>query len=484
MRGRTARSALPPGPPALPLLGHLPQLSAHGLGVMRGLAQTYGPAVTYRLGLQTIVLLTRPEAVREVLIEQPPGLTNAEFHHILRPMLGRGLLTTDGTEHQRLRRIIQPAFVPRRVASYRDAMIAHTERMLTTWRAGETLDVGRAMQRLTLSIMADVVVGVRRADGVDALGDAISVSSRVTAHRWLALALLAGEQAAGGLLRAGRTLPPFAALADGRFVDDRLLRHPLARWPGSPLRRLARTRESIDAIIAAVIAERRATRAVANDVLGALLAAEGEAALDDGVIRDQLITLLAAGYGTTAVALTWALYLLSEHPRVAATLRAELRRVLAGQPPAVDDLERLPYLNQVWNETLRLYPPVWAIGRYCHQGVDIAGYRIPAGTLLLLSPWVTHRLPDLFKDPCRFIPERFDPEHGEAHPPHAFIPFGAGPRICIGGSFATLEGKLLLATILQRFDPRLAPGHPVYPQPLIVLRPAHGMRMTLHALST
>lgn len=485
---RPARATLPPGPPGLPLLGHLPQLSAHGLGYLHGLARAYGPAATYRLGTQTVVLLSRPDAVREVLIEPPPGLSCAEFQHILRPMLGRGLLTTDGAEHRRLRRLIQPAFVPRRVAAYRDAMVAHTERMLEGWRPGATIDVGRELQRLTLGIMAEVVVGVRRPQEVDALGAAISSSSRFTLHRWLALALLPAEQAAGGVARATARLPLLAALGDGRLADDLLISNPLARLPGTPLRRLARTRESIDAVINRVIAERRAAPAGARDdgdVLAALLGAGGtgdEEALDDREIRDQLITLLAAGYGTTAVALTWALYLLSIHPPVAAALRAELRRVLGGRAPTVPELEQLPYLTQVWHETLRLYPPVWAIGRLCHQQVTVAGYTVPAGALLLLSPWVTHRLPDLFKHPHRFRPERFDPEHGERHPPHAFFPFGAGARICIGGAFATLEGRILLATILQRVDPQVVPGHPVAPQPLIVLRPAHGLPMTLRPL--
>jgi len=218
-----------------------------------------------------------------------------------------------------------------------------------------------------------------------------------------------------------------------------------------------------------------------GDVASALLTARDDdgAALDDQEVRDQLMTLLGAGHATTAVAMTWTLYLLSQNPRAAATLRSELRDRLGGRAPTIVDLERLPYLDLVLSESLRLYPPAWALGRLAHEEVTVAGYLFLPGTMFMLSPWVTHRLADLYAEPHRFRPQRFDPVHGERHPPHAYFPFGGGPRMCIGAAFATLEAKVLLAMILQRFTPQVVPGHPVIPTPLVVLRPAHGVRMTL-----
>lgn len=456
------QATLPPGPPALPVLGNIPQIRTNPLGFVSALAQTYGPAATFRLGRQTVVLLSRPDAVRAVLIEQARAFSNAEFNAILRPVLGRGLLTTDGDEHRRLRRLVQPAFNRKRVESYRAAMVAHAERMLADWTPGQTLDMAGAMQQLTLSIVADVLMGMSTWDQAAALGRAFEQAAESSRH-------------ASTLFRILRRPRP-------AMPDDGIWRGPLARLPFTAQYRLAVARGAVDAIVEGMIAARRAAPVDTGDVASALFAARDDdgSALGDEEIRDQLLTLLGAGHATTAVALGWTFYLLARYPAVAATLRAELRAVLQGRAPSVEDLERLPYLDQVWSESLRLYPPAWAVGRLAHQDVEAAGYRLPAGTMLMLSPWVTHRLPELFAEPRCFRPERFDPAHGERHQPYAYFPFGAGPRMCIGAAFATLEGKVLLATIAQRFAPELVPGHPVIPRPLIVLRPTYGIRMTLH----
>lgn len=446
----------------MPIVGHALHLRSNALGFVSGLARTYGPAATFRLGRQSVVLLSRPEAVRTVLIDRAGAFTSAEFNVVLRPVLGRGLLTTDGDEHRRLRRLVQPAFGRKRVDGYRDVMVAHTERMLAAWQPGATVEMGREMQRLTLGIVAEVLLSLRTMDETGALGHAFEVATANARQASLIVRTLTGARG--------------AALA-----DDRLWHGPLARIPFTPQFRVIEARQILDGIVDALVARKRAVGLDTGDVASALLTARDDdgAALDDHEVRDQLMTLLGAGHATTAVAMTWTLYLLSQNPRVAAALRAELHDRLAGRPPSIADLERLPYLDLVLSESLRLYPPAWALGRLAHEEIAVAGYRFAPGTMFMLSPWVTHRLPDLFAQPHCFRPERFDPIQGERHPPHAYFPFGGGPRMCIGAAFATLEAKVLLAMIVQRFALTLVPGHPVIPSPLVVLRPAHGVRMTL-----
>ena len=451
---------LPPGPAGLPGAGHLPQMATNALGFVRGLARTYGPAATFSIGRQTAVLLSRPEDVRAVLIEHARLLTSAEFNVVLKPVLGEGLLTTDGAQHQRLRRLVQPAFSRKRVDRYRDTMVAHTERMLAGWPSGATLDITREIPHLTLSIVCDVLFSLQDVAEVDTLGRSFDTATESARQASLVFRIL---------FRPRR----------GRTGDDSVWRGPLARLPGTPQHNLAAARGTLDDIVDTLIARRRAAGLDTGDVASALLAArdDGAGALDNAEVRDQLMTLLAAGHATTAVAISWALYLLARHPQVAAALREELERVLGGRPPRPDDLDNLPCLDQVWCETLRLYPPAWAIGRLAHAEIPAAGYRLPAGTLLVLSPWVTHRLPDLFPEPGRFLPGRFALRG--TLPPHAYFPFGAGGRMCIGAAFAALEAKVVLATILQRHTLAMADEHPVLPRAAVILRPARGIRMVV-----
>src|SRR5579885_661459 len=247
-----------------------------------------------------------------------------------------------------------------------------------------------------------------------------------------------------------------------------------------------RARKFLDDTINGIIAQRRASGDDTGDVISMLLKAEDEdgSTMTDQQARDELLTLLAAGHATTANTLTWTFYLLSEHPAVREKLLAELQRVLGGRAPTVDDLAQLPYLDMVVKESMRLYPPAWTQARFTTGDFEYGGYVIRRGTIILLSQWVTHRLPDLWPEPEAFKPERFDPETGQKYHPQAYFPFGAGSRICIGMPFANLEARILLATILQRFMPRLKPGFPVVPQPMITLFPKFGLQMTLEPAAT
>jgi cytochrome P450 len=268
------------------------------------------------------------------------------------------------------------------------------------------------------------------------------------------------------------------------FKMFELLLLPYSDWieklPLPPIRRFHRARRLLDSIIYRLIAERRAAgNRDTGDLLSMLLAAQDEhgGVMTDQQIRDEALTIFVAGHETTAVAMTWAWYLLSQNPQAEALFHAELDRVLAGRLPTVEDLPRLPYTESVFAETLRLYPPAWGIGRRTLTDFAIAGYTIPAGSIVAMSPWAVHRDPRWFPDPLKFSPERWLAED-TSRPKFAYFPFGGGVRLCIGEHFALAEGALLLATLGQRWRFRLDPGQRVETRPLITLRTRYGMRMT------
>jgi cytochrome P450 len=448
---------LPPGPERLPLVGNLLQFRRDQLAFVTGLQRSYGRAATFYLANLPVVMFFRPEAVRAILVEQARNFTNGEFVGELKGVLGEGLLTTDGDVHRRQRRMVQPAFHKRRVEGYAEVMVAHTQQMLDAWQPGATIDLAAAMQGLTLRIVAKALFNVDlRAEQTD-LGRAFTgVIENPVGHAW-----------------SLRGLP--------------------INLPITPYGKHQRALHALDQFVYTLISRRRAEGTDTGDVLSMLLAArddetagdsgaEDGASLSDREIRDQAMTLFAAGHETTSNALSWTFYLLARHPRERARLVAELRDVLGGRAPTVDDLARLPYLDQVVKESMRLYPPAWTQGRRAIAPFELEGYSLPAGQIVMFSQWVIHRLPDLWGDPDAFRPERFAPEAEQRIPPYAYFPFGGGPRMCIGMPFANLEARLLLATMLQRYVPNLEPGFPVVPQPRITLRLRHGLRMTLDPL--
>jgi len=435
----------PPGPRPRRVVGNLLEFRKDQLGYITRLQQQYGKASTLYLGKSPLVMFTTPEAVRYVLVEHAKDFIMGEITQGLRLLLGNGLLTTDGDFHQQQRRLVLPAFHRKRVESYRDTMIDYTERMLESWQPGQRVDIALEMQRLTLRIVAKALFNVDLTHESHTLGAAFDDVREYPNRRRYSL-------------RALRINLPFTAY--GKFVRAKAL---------------------LDKTVYDIIAQRRETGEDMGDVVSMLLAARDEdgSALSDVQVRDQLMTLMAAGHETTANALTWTFYLLSQNPRERDKLLAELHSVLNGQSPAVEDLAQLPFLEMVVKESMRLFPPAWLLGRRALKDFDLEGYHLPAGSFVLLSPWVIHHMAEYFAEPERFWPERFDPEKGEKQPPFAYFPFGAGPRMCIGATFAMMEARLLLATILQHYSPRLLPGHPVVPRPMVTLRTRFGMRMVL-----
>lgn len=443
---RTA--TLPAGPKGLPIVGNTLQFQRDPLTFMRRTQQQFGRMAHLRLGNETVVAFFRPEHIRYFLMEHPrnfikPNLGNGAN---LKAFLGDGLLTTDGEFHRQQRRLVQPAFHKKHVEGYADVMVQFTQEMLETWQAGTEIDMARSMQQLTLRIILKSLFNIDSPAQATTLGHAFNDVINNTQRRYTALAKLE------------RRLP----LAQNR-------------------RREAGAR-TIDDFVYGLITQRRAEGQDVGDVLSMLLDAQDEGnTMTDKQVHDQVLTFVAAGHETAQNTLSWTFYLLSQHPTVYEKLLAELQTVLAGRTPTVADLASLPYLEWVINESWRYYPPAWLQGRRALEAFDLDGYHFPANTVALVSQWVTHNLLDIWGDPENFRPERWDPASEQKVSHGAYFPFGGGPRICIGMPFAEMETKLLVASILQRFLPRLVPGFPVVPQPRVTLRPKYGMHMILEA---
>ena len=439
-----------PGPPSRFPGAHLVAMRRDPLAFLTKLAREYGDVSRVRLGRIDLHLLNRPDWIRDLLVTHAASFHKGRGLERAKRLLGQGLLTSEDPVHRRQRRMIQPAFRHERIASYGAVMVEHGERFAAGWRVGETRDVSLEMSRLTLAIVGRTLFDADVESEADEIGEALTETV--------------------ALFRKSLTLP-FAE------VFDRL---PL---PGN--RRFVRAKARIDATIARMIAERRRSSEERSDLLSLLLAAsdpEGDGGrMSDAQVRDEAVTLLLAGHETTANALAWTWYLLSQNPEVERKLHAEIDAVLGGRAPAVTDLPRLAYTEMVLAESMRLFPPAWIIGRRALSDYQAGGYAIPRRSIIVASQWVTQRDPRYFPDPERFDPERFRPEAKAARPKFAYFPFGGGPRVCIGEGFAWMEGVLLLGTIAQRWRLRLEPGQDIVPAPSITLRPKNGLRMVLES---
>jgi cytochrome P450 len=437
----------PPGPKGHWLLGNFAAWKADVLGFFTRCAREHGDIVAIRIGHRRSALVSHPDGIEEVLATKNRHFVKNFAQRMLAPWLGNGLILSEGDFWLRQRRLMQPAFGRERVASYGDTMVALTRRMLDSWRDGDARDIHVEMTRLTLAIAAKTLFD---ADVSDRASD---VSQ--------ALLLMMND-------------------FNARFRN--LFAAPL--WLPTPTNR--RTRRGIlglHEVIDRIIAQRRQSGADRGDLLSILLHArddEGDGGrMTDQQLRDEVMTLLLAGHDTTANALTWAWYLLATNPAVAERLAAEVREVLGDRPPAVADLPRLSFAERVVWEVMRLYPPVYGFGREAVQDTEVMGYRIPKGWNALMSQWVVHRDPRFFPDPGRFDPDRWAGGFAQRLPRYAYFPFGGGPRVCIGNSFAQMEAVLVLATVAQAYHFTLDPAHPVETNPAVTLRPRYGVRAPL-----
>jgi cytochrome P450 len=416
------------------------------LGLFTRAWRDHGDYVRLRVcpGL-TFYLLTHPEAVEQVLHKNYKNYRKPRrFTAALALLAGNGLLSSSGESWLRQRRLAQPAFHRHHLDQLAPLVVGAAEHFLQDRHAegpGHSVDIFEHMLQLALGIAATTLFG----------GD------------------LTGEAALVG--RSFRT-----AFAHVTRRMNALL--PIPRWLPTPGNRaFARAKGLLDRVVLDMIAARRASRGCPRDLLSLLLAARDEqgGGMTDQQLKDEVLTFLAAGHDTVAAAQTWTWYLLAEHPRVQHDVYDEVRARLQGRSPTAEDLPHLPLTGAVFEEALRLYPPVWGLLRKAGAADEINGFDIPARADIVLCPWLTHRHPDFWDEPERFKPERFLPGQGARRVKFSFFPFGGGPRICIGNTFARMEGALVLATIIQRFRVELVPGHPVVSDPL--LRPKYGLRV-------
>jgi cytochrome P450 len=433
----------PPGPRGRLLLGCLADFRRDLLSFMTRVAHEYGDCAAFRLGWKRVCLVSHPDLIEEVLVTQARHFRKHYVLRLLRPTLGNGLLLSEGDFWLRQRRLVQPAFHRDRVNSYGDVMVAYAERLLAGWRDGEVRDLHAEMMRLTLEIVAKTLFDADVAGKAREVGEAMEQGMTTFVRRWRSL-------------------------------------YPLPIWVPTPTNRLLRRVVGrLDRIIYGIIRERRTSGEDRGDLLSMLLHAQDAddgSRMTDKQLRDEAMTLFLAGHETTANAMAWTWYLLAQHPDVEARLTAELDAVLAGRAPTVADLPRLRYAEAVILESMRCYPPVYGFGREALDDCTVGGYRIRRGTTVIMSQWVVHRNPRYFPDPEKFDPDRWADGLAKRLPRFAYLPFGGGPRACIGNSFAMMEAVLLLAAISQKWRFSLLPDHPVIPLPTVTLRPKYGIR--------
>ena len=415
-------------------------------GFFRGLVDEYGDVVGFRMGKQPFIVVNHPDLIRDVLVTQQRNFAKGRALERARRLLGNGLLTSEGEFHLRQRRLAQPAFHRDRVAGYATSMIEFAGRWRDRWEDGTTVDMHKEMMRLTLAVVGKTLFDADVEAESHEIGDALTYV----------------------LDSFSVSMLPYAEL--------------LEKLPLPSTRKFARARSRLDETIYRMIDERRASGDDRGDLLSMLVQAsdtEGDGSgMSNEQLRDEALTIFLAGHETTANAMTWTWYLLSQHPDVVARLHAEVDAL--GAEPVAADVMRLPYTRQVIAESMRLYPPAYAIGRRALESCDIGAFTIPARTIVLTSPYLQHHDARWFPEPERFDPDRWTVERIAERPKFSYFPFGAGTRICIGEQFAWTEAILMLATLAQRWAPTLVPGHPVRLQPRITLRPKDGMRMILH----
>lgn len=418
------------------LLGLLPEVSRDALGFMTRCTRDYGDFVPVRLGLTPCVVIGHPDLVEEVLVTRNHDYRKGYATRRLGSLLGKGLLLSEGDFWLRQRRLMQPAFHRQRLAAMANTMVTTATELLDTWRTGETRAINQEMMEVTLRIVGRTLFGTDVSEDLERIRRS---SAATTGHF------------------RSRLFTMMAVVPD------------TVPTPGNV--RYQRAVRDLNALVYRIIAERRASGQAGDDLLGMLLSARDETdrGMNDRQLRDEVLTLLLAGHDTTALALTWAFVLLARHPEIDARLHAEVHAALGDRPPTAADGPRLTYVEHVVTETLRLYPTAWAVGREAIRDTQVGGRRVPRGTTVLISPWVLHRDQRFWDDPETFSPDRWSSEPARAR--YAYVPFGAGQRVCIGASFAQLEATLLLATIVQRFRLSLAePMREVEPWPVVTLR--------------
>ena len=451
-----------PGPPVSRWLGFFPEFREDSLGFLLR-CHSYGNVVKLPMGRiaellfcqpdLAMYLLNNPADVKHILVTNQHNYTKAPVPPVEARIFGRGVLHTEGETHHHQRRLFLPFFHRDHVASHTSLITEKAAALATSWHDGATVDIEREMTQLTLSVIWRLLFGQDVSSDAAQIAEAVTAGQHVITQQY-----------------------------------NSLLAWIMPLWvPTTPHRAFSRSQQFMDARISSCIQNRRATHHQNQDVLALLLAATDETGqpLSDKEIRDELVTFLLAGHETTANALTWTWFLLSQSRTVRARLAHGLKTVLGNRLPTAADVPRLVYTKMVWDEALRLYPPAWLLhSRVSHTEDRLSsGVLLPPGTMVFISPWSMHRNARWFPDPNRFDPDRFSPEAKQARPAFSHVPFGGGGRRCLGESFAELEGLLIVATLASKVRLRLVDGHTILPDPLFTLRPNIPVHMTIESIS-
>ena len=433
---------LPPGPPGKGLGGNLTEFRRDKLAFLSRCAQEHGDVSTFRLGNKQIFLVLHPNDIEKVLVSHNRNFEKHYITQLLRPTLGNGLLISEGTFWLRQRRLMQPAFQKQRIDSYAPLIVEHTQRLTDKWQHGQSFDLHSEMMRLALNIVAQALLDVDVSTPFQEVEQALDV-----------------------------------LMSDFSYRFESLLPWPL--WVPTPRNlRMRSARQTLRRIIDGIIQTRRHSQREHVDLLSLLLSARDEQngqGMNDLQLRDEVMTIFLAGHEFSINALSWTWLLLMQHPQVEMQLQAELQRVLQGQAPTLADVPHLKFTTAVVQEAMRLYPPVFTFGRKIVQACELGGYLLPVGGTVLLSQWVVHRDARWFADPQEFHPQRWLQPEIDSLPKYAYFPFGGGPRVCIGNTFAMLEATLALAYMADHFHFELQSDKPVVAWPSITLRPRHGI---------
>ena len=437
---------LPPGPKGSFFLGNTLAYMRDPIGFLASTVRKHGDLVMLRLGNLTTYVLVNPEHIEYVLKTHADNFMKDKLTRWLIPLVGQGLLTSEGDFWRRQRRLAQPAFQRAQIERYAAVMVEHTEQMLSTWRDGQVRDVHEDFMRLTLSIVARTLFNTELAGEAGKIGESLEIVMNyfMSPMRWFGIR---------------------------------------EKFPLPSTLRYRRAIKQIDDVVYGIIRQRRESGEDPGDLLSRLLAARDEHGngMTDAQLRDESVTLILAGHETTALVLFYTFYLLDRSPEVEGRLASELCDVLGDRAPTASDVPNLRYTEWIVRESMRLYPPAWGIAREALSDCEIGGYSVPKGTQIFLVQWLVHRDPRIFEGPDSFRPERWDNDLVKRLPRCAYFPFGDGPRVCIGNHFAMMEAVLVLATIAQKYRLSSLPGQKLKVLPSVTLRPRGAQSMRLHA---
>jgi cytochrome P450 len=440
----TARG-LPPGPKGTLIGGNLGQFMTRRLDFFLDVARQYGDLVSFRFGPRRLFLASHPDLIEQVLVTDAKHYVKHFGARLYKPVLGNGLVTSEGDFWLRQRKLSQPAFLKNRVLSYAPVMADLTVRMLAGWQPGKEVDVHFEFSTLTSAIALKTLFDLDDPGDREAFTDALREAFTLMSNRFRSL-----------------------------------VRVPV--WVPTPAnRRLGRAITHLNRVVDGFVAQGRARPEPGDDLLSRLVAARDEQGerMTDRQLRDEAMTLYLAGHETTALTLTWSWYLLARHPQAEERLVGEWESVLGGRVPTADDLAKLPYTEAVIAEAMRVYPPVYLIGREATRDLELGGFRVRKGYTVFMSQWVSHRDPRYFPDPEAFRPERWLDGLAARLPKYAYYPFGGGPRVCIGNTFALMEAAVILAAVGQRYRFTVASDGPPELNPQITLLPKGGIPAVL-----